>query len=92
MERIFTKDIGRFNKGDSRNYPKPVWENIAKSAKQALTDITISVDELKELQNSPDELKEPQDSSEKDEGNKDDGKSEGTTSRGPSKGAASNNK
>jgi len=82
MERVFKKDIGRFKKGDSRNYPQPVWEGIAKSAKQALTDITISADELKELNSQDPEEKEKE--IEKDE------QSKGTTTRGTAKGASKN--
>ena len=58
MERVFTKDIGRFKEGDSRNYPMPVWESIAKSAKQALTDITLTMDEIKTAAMKKEELED----------------------------------
>jgi hypothetical protein len=40
MQRIFTKDIGRFKKGEVREYPKQVWEGIARSAKMKLDEFT----------------------------------------------------
>jgi len=40
MQRIFTKDVGRFKKGEVRDYTKQVWEGISKSAKMKLDDFT----------------------------------------------------
>lgn len=40
MERIFTKNVGRFVKGQLRDYPKQVWEQLAKSAKMKIEDFT----------------------------------------------------
>lgn len=40
MQRIFTKDVGRFKKGEVRDYTKQVWEGIARSAKMKLDDFT----------------------------------------------------
>ena len=40
MQRIFTKDLGRFKKGEVRDYTKQVWEGLARSAKMKLEDFT----------------------------------------------------
>jgi len=32
MERIFTKDLGRYKVGDIRDYPIPTWQQMARSA------------------------------------------------------------
>ena len=40
MQRVFTKDVGRFKKGEERDYTKQVWEGIARSAKMKLDDFT----------------------------------------------------
>lgn len=40
MQRVFTKDVGRFKKGEVRDYTKQVWEGIARSAKMKLDDFT----------------------------------------------------
>lgn len=33
ITRVFTKDVGRYRKGEVREYPKWTWDGIAKSAK-----------------------------------------------------------
>ena len=40
MQRVFTKDVGRFRKGDVRDYPKPLWQDIARSQKMKLEDFS----------------------------------------------------
>lgn len=45
MERIFTRKVGRFETGDVRDYPKPVWRQIERSAKQPLEKFSRPVDE-----------------------------------------------
>lgn len=41
MERIFLKDIGKnFKKGQVKNYPRSVWEQIEKSAGEKLADFS----------------------------------------------------
>lgn len=44
MQRVFTADIGRFKKGDIRDYPRGTWEQIATSASKKLGAITASVE------------------------------------------------
>ena len=36
VERVFTKNIGRFKQGDVKDYPQAVWVQIEKSAKKSL--------------------------------------------------------
>lgn len=36
MQRIFIKDVGRYKKGEVRDYTKQTWEGIARSLKQGL--------------------------------------------------------
>ena len=31
MQRIFTREVGRFKVGDIRDYPRGTWEQVAKS-------------------------------------------------------------
>lgn len=51
IKRVFTKDIGRFKKGDVREYPKHTWDNIAKSAKaKSLDDFSRVVDMLEKAE------------------------------------------
>lgn len=45
MERIFTKSIGRFVKGESRDYPLATWDQIAKSGKESIDTFSVSVSE-----------------------------------------------
>lgn len=33
IRRVFTKDVGRYKKGDVREWPKHTWDQIVKSAK-----------------------------------------------------------
>lgn len=40
MQRVFTKDVGRFKRGEIRDYTRQVWENLARSAKMKLEDFT----------------------------------------------------
>ncbi|MDZ4342346.1 MAG: hypothetical protein U1E51_07900 [Candidatus Binatia bacterium] len=51
MLRKFTKDLGRYKKGQSHDYPKAVWEQIAKSAKAKLDSFTEAVETNMALQN-----------------------------------------
>jgi len=44
MLRKFTKDIGRYKKGQQHDYPKAVWEQIAKSAKVKLEGFSEAVE------------------------------------------------
>lgn len=44
MLRKFTKDLGRYKKGQSHDYPKAVWEQIAKSAKAKLDSFSEAVE------------------------------------------------
>ena len=47
MRLVFTKDIGNnFKAGVVKDYPKPVWNQIAKSAKMALNKFTKPVDDV----------------------------------------------
>ena len=51
MLRKFTRDIGRYHKGQLHDYPKAVWEQIAKSAKEKLANFSEAVDNNQALQN-----------------------------------------
>jgi hypothetical protein len=42
MLRVFTKDVGRFHRGDVRDYPSHVWKAIAGDAKATLDAFTQS--------------------------------------------------
>jgi hypothetical protein len=33
ITRVFTKDVGRFRKGEVREYPRATWDGIMRSAK-----------------------------------------------------------
>ena len=43
--RVFLKDVGRFKKGDIREYPYPTWQGLEKSAKMALEKFSKPVDD-----------------------------------------------
>lgn len=43
MERVFTKQVGRYGIGEVRDYPGSVWEQIAASAKKPLDSFTKPV-------------------------------------------------
>ena len=43
MVRTFTTDVGRFRKGDVRDYPKQVWDGIAKSAKRSINSFSEGI-------------------------------------------------
>lgn len=51
MLRKFTKDLGRYKSGEVHDYPKAVWENIARSAKAKLDSFSEAVDHNQALQN-----------------------------------------
>ena len=51
MLRKFTKKIGRYKEGELHDYPKSVWESLAKSAKAKLDSFTESADLAQALQN-----------------------------------------
>lgn len=40
MQRIFTKDVGRYKKGEVRDYPNATWQNLSRSLKQKLDDFS----------------------------------------------------
>ena len=42
MKRTFTRDCGRFKKGEVRDYPASVWKNIAESLNSDLDEFSIS--------------------------------------------------
>mgnify|MGYP001559039014 CR=1 FL=1 len=46
MKRTFTRDCGRFKKGESKEYPSSVWKNIAESLKSDLDEFSISDDTM----------------------------------------------
>lgn len=45
MERMFTKDVGRFKTGEVRDYARNVWGSIATSARLPLERFTREVAE-----------------------------------------------
>lgn len=45
MLRRFTKEVGRYSNGSLRDYPREVWNTIARSAGMALESFTVEVDE-----------------------------------------------
>lgn len=44
MLRRMTQDVGRFKKGDERDYPRGTWEQIATSAGKKLDSFSEVVD------------------------------------------------
>lgn len=47
MRLVFTKDIGNnFKAGVVKDYPKSVWDSIAKSANMALRKFTLSEEDF----------------------------------------------
>jgi hypothetical protein len=45
MLRVFTKDVGKhFKKGQAKEFPKPVWSQIERSAKAPLHSFTKTID------------------------------------------------
>ena len=40
MQRVFTKDVGRFKKGDVRDYPKATWIDLGKPYKMKPEDFS----------------------------------------------------
>ena len=46
MERVFTKDLGRWHRGDLRDYPLVMWTHIAKSSGLRLDLISKPVEEV----------------------------------------------
>lgn len=42
MELVFTKNVGRFKSGQTLDYPKSTWDQIAKSAKMKLADFAVA--------------------------------------------------
>lgn len=45
MQRIFTKNLGNFKKGDIKEYPSGTWVQIEKSAKESLDTFTKLVED-----------------------------------------------
>lgn len=45
MERIFTKDVGRFKSGDLRDYAKGVWTQIERNVRKPLDSFTKPADD-----------------------------------------------
>lgn len=52
MLRKFTKAIGRYKVGEAHDYPKAVWENMAKSAKAKLDSFSEAIPDNQVLQSS----------------------------------------
>jgi len=44
MERVFTKQVGRFNTGDRRDYSATVWNDIERSAGEKLGSFSQELD------------------------------------------------
>ena len=40
MQRIFTKSLGNFKKGDIKDYPQGTWNSIEQSANRPLNEFT----------------------------------------------------
>jgi len=54
MERVFTKQAGRFNAGDRRDYSATVWNDIERSAGEKLGAFSQELDgAIKEHTSSP---------------------------------------
>ena len=45
MTRVFTKETGRWKKGDIREYPFTTWQQIERGAKQKLDVFSTEVDD-----------------------------------------------
>lgn len=43
MQRIFTKSIGNFKKGDIKDYPQGTWNRVEESADKPLNEFTKPV-------------------------------------------------
>jgi hypothetical protein len=51
IRRVFTKDIGRYKKGQVCEWPKHTWDNVAKSAKaKSFDDFSRLVDMLEKAE------------------------------------------
>lgn len=46
MERAFTEDIGRFKRGDIRNYPPPTWKGIVKNVGKPLESFSKAIEDV----------------------------------------------
>lgn len=45
MRLVFIKDVGRYKRGEIRDYPTPTWAAIERSARLSLGRFTQPVDE-----------------------------------------------
>ncbi len=45
MTRVFTKDIGRWKKGEIREYPVPTWQQIERGAKVKLSSFSKEIED-----------------------------------------------
>lgn len=50
MLRVFTKDVGRYQRGDVRDYPSHVWTDMAVKVGQSLATFTADPSEHLEPQ------------------------------------------
>tara|TARA_Y100000310_G_scaffold78084_1_gene74716 strand:+ start:7751 stop:7957 length:207 start_codon:yes stop_codon:yes gene_type:complete len=52
MQRVFTKNVGKFKKGETREYPVGTWKQIARNAGMLLKyfskEISEILDDIKE--------------------------------------------
>ena len=45
MTRVFTKDLGRWKKGDIREYPIPTWQQIGRGNKVSLDSFSREIED-----------------------------------------------
>jgi hypothetical protein len=57
MRRTFTRTSGRFKQGESRDYPKSIWKNIATSLKSDLDEFSVSDEVMVKNMISKEEIK-----------------------------------
>ena len=48
MLRVFTKDVGKFKRGDARHFPRATWEAMANNLGCRVDDFSVPVDRVGE--------------------------------------------
>lgn len=46
MNRTFTEDVGRFKRGDIRDYAPPTWKGIARSVRKPLGSFSRPIEDV----------------------------------------------
>lgn len=46
MEMVFTKNIGKFRKGEVRDFPRSTWNRIARNSNNEISNFAKTINEL----------------------------------------------